>query len=212
MTHNVADNVLGKIARQQNDLFRRVREGSLNPEVISVQLQKLIQGVATIPIRPWIVVNCYYMGGCIPLEEAIRNRTEYSFSTEKEHDLSIGIGSAWWDVTLVKLWSSDLNQKGKSACAVSMEAQMLGLKLCKPDVAMYFCLNYNLKLGQRLMMPLYGYENGIHEPKQCAEFRYKPEGSDRHQVRGVNVQECGVGEDLSWIFELNKKWARPENG
>ncbi len=40
----VADEVLGKIARQENDLFRRVRERTLNPESVSRGLQDLIEG------------------------------------------------------------------------------------------------------------------------------------------------------------------------
>ncbi len=40
----VADDVLGQIARRQNDLFRRVREGSLNPDVILAGLQKMTEG------------------------------------------------------------------------------------------------------------------------------------------------------------------------
>lgn len=44
MTQQVADEVLGKIARQENDLFRRVREGTLNPESVSRGLQDLIEG------------------------------------------------------------------------------------------------------------------------------------------------------------------------
>lgn len=44
MTQRVADDVLGKIARQQNDLFRRLREGSLDPSAISRELQRLIEG------------------------------------------------------------------------------------------------------------------------------------------------------------------------
>jgi len=40
----VADDVLGKIARQQTDLFRRVREGSLDPRYVSASLQDIIEG------------------------------------------------------------------------------------------------------------------------------------------------------------------------
>ncbi len=46
MTH-VADEVLGKIARQQNDLFRRVKEGTLDSEDVSRCLQDLIEGKDT---------------------------------------------------------------------------------------------------------------------------------------------------------------------
>jgi len=43
MTKVADDAMLGKIARQQNDLFRRVREG-LDPDLVSRGLQKLIEG------------------------------------------------------------------------------------------------------------------------------------------------------------------------
>lgn len=43
MTH-VTDEILGKIARQEHDLFRRVREGTLDPEKVSRGLQDLIEG------------------------------------------------------------------------------------------------------------------------------------------------------------------------
>jgi hypothetical protein len=38
----VADDVLGKFARQQNDWFRRVREGSLDPEEVGRAVQNVI--------------------------------------------------------------------------------------------------------------------------------------------------------------------------
>lgn len=43
MTKVADDAMLGKIARQQNDLFRRVREG-LDPELVSRGIQNLIEG------------------------------------------------------------------------------------------------------------------------------------------------------------------------
>lgn len=43
MTH-VADEELGKIARQYHDLFRRVREGSLDAHLVSEGLQGVIEG------------------------------------------------------------------------------------------------------------------------------------------------------------------------
>lgn len=53
MTSSVTDEKLGGIARQQNDLFRRVREGTLPPDQISMGLQALIEGrfggAATVP-------------------------------------------------------------------------------------------------------------------------------------------------------------------
>ena len=43
MTTKVADEVLGKVARMQNDLFRRVREGSLEPSMVVRKLQDIIE-------------------------------------------------------------------------------------------------------------------------------------------------------------------------
>jgi hypothetical protein len=42
MTIHVADDILGEFARQQNDWFRRVREGSLDPEQVAEVVQQLI--------------------------------------------------------------------------------------------------------------------------------------------------------------------------
>lgn len=42
MTSVVADDVLGRFARQQNDWFRRVREGSLDPEEVGRVVQEVI--------------------------------------------------------------------------------------------------------------------------------------------------------------------------
>lgn len=42
----VTDEQLGRIAKKQADLFRRVREGSLNPETVLVALQPIIEGGA----------------------------------------------------------------------------------------------------------------------------------------------------------------------
>ncbi|MEK9134733.1 MAG: hypothetical protein AAB451_00275 [Patescibacteria group bacterium] len=42
MTTIVADEVLGRFARQQNDWFRRVREGSLDPEEVGRVVQSVI--------------------------------------------------------------------------------------------------------------------------------------------------------------------------
>jgi len=39
----VADDVLGQLARKQNDLFRRVREGTLDPKVVLARVQEIIQ-------------------------------------------------------------------------------------------------------------------------------------------------------------------------
>ncbi len=214
MTHSVEDSVLGKIARQQNDLFRRVREGSLNPDVVSAQLQRTIQGVAMMPIRPWIVVKWRYSSGStgsgsITLENRIRTETEYCFPKTEVNDLSIGVGTEYWDVTLAKLSSRDLGVEGKDACEVSRQAQSFGLKLCDPQVALYFCLNYKLRRGEHLVMPLYGFERDGINPTQCADYQYRPEGCEgKHRVIGVDPHKCGVGINQNWIFELSKKWAR----
>ena len=42
MTAIVADEVLGKFARQQHDWFERVRKGSLDPEEIALAVQNII--------------------------------------------------------------------------------------------------------------------------------------------------------------------------
>ena len=60
MTRQVADEVLGKIARQQHDLFRRVREGTLNPESVSRGLQNLIEGRFTNDIDNTYLVTVNY--------------------------------------------------------------------------------------------------------------------------------------------------------
>jgi len=67
MTQQVADEVLGKIARQENDLFRRVREGTLNPESVSRGLQDLIEGRFTNNVSYFITINYD-----LSVEEAVR--------------------------------------------------------------------------------------------------------------------------------------------
>lgn len=42
MTGIVADEVLGRFARQQHDWFERVRKGSLDPEQVAAAVQKII--------------------------------------------------------------------------------------------------------------------------------------------------------------------------
>ena len=42
MTRTVSDEVLGAFARRQHDWFRRVREGSLNPEEVARGVQQII--------------------------------------------------------------------------------------------------------------------------------------------------------------------------
>lgn len=44
MTYNVTDEQLGRLARQLADLFRRVREGTLDPQQVYIGLQHVIQG------------------------------------------------------------------------------------------------------------------------------------------------------------------------
>jgi len=44
MTDNVADEVLGRFARQQHDWFERVRKGSLDPEKVMRAVQEMIDG------------------------------------------------------------------------------------------------------------------------------------------------------------------------
>lgn len=54
MTVHVADDILGRFARQQHDLFERVRKGSLNPEKAMKLMQTLIDG-GQFPI--WKTIN-----------------------------------------------------------------------------------------------------------------------------------------------------------
>lgn len=215
--HSVADDVLGKIARQQNDLFRRVREGSLDADVVSAHLQSTIEGIAMMPIRPWIVVEWRYSAGstgsgAITLENRVRTETDYCFPGTGDIRLSIGVGTEYWDVTLARLSSRDLGVEGKDACEVSRKAQSLGLKLCDPQMVDYFCLSYNLRRGEHLVMPLYGFGKDGINPTQCADYQYRPEGCDgKHRVIGADPRKCGVGVNQTWIFELSKKWAQPGN-
>lgn len=46
----VADDLLGKIALRQWELFRRVKEGTLNPEVVLSEIQCMIQGEIALPV------------------------------------------------------------------------------------------------------------------------------------------------------------------
>jgi hypothetical protein len=201
----VADSVLGKIARQQNDLFRRLREGSLNPAIVSAQLQDAIQGNFTVGQVPvWMVVRQRRTMSAFYIDRDIKAKTSYSLP----EDLSIGVGSDSYDVTLVKLRSSDLKAKGANAIVICDIAQNnFGLQLCQPDLALHLCLQYDLKKGECFIMPFYGFSSTSTDPGQCALFQYKPEGNNgRHKVFGVKPLECGVGLDPEWVFQLNRKW------
>lgn len=207
MTHAVADNVLGKIARQQNDLFRRIREGSLNPAIVSVQLQEAIQGNFTITqIPPWIVVYQRRMGGAYKLDQALERKGKYCFPNT--NPLSISVGSDDWDITLTRLRSSDLKAKGKDACEVCERAQDLGLTLCHPEAILHLCLQYDMKRGEHFVVPLYGFSSTSREPGQCADFLYKPSTSNkgRHCVMNNQPKQCGLGADVEWVFQLKKEW------
>lgn len=206
MTQNVADNTLGKIARQQNDLFRRIREGSLNPAIVSAQLQDAIQGNFTIKQIPiWMIVKQRWMGGSIQVDRAIETKTQYS--APDDNKLPINIGSFSCDWTLVRLKSSDLKAKGKDACYVCKQAQVLGLKLCEPEVCPFLCLQYDMRRGERFIMPFYAFSDKWSDPKICADFQYKPTGNNgRHLVSAAKPLECGVGIDQEWIFLLDKKF------
>lgn len=204
MTQSVADNVLGKIARQQNDLFRRIREGSLNPAIVSAQLQDAIQGNFTLAQVPvWMVLGQRRTRGACYIDQDIKQRTNYSLP----EDLQIGVGSDSYDITLVKLRSSALKLKGKDAVCVCKQAQVLGLQLCQPDVSLHLCLKYDLRRGETFIMPFYGFSSTSNDPGQCAVFQYKPEGNNgRHRVFGVKPLECGVGLDPEWVFQLKREW------
>lgn len=58
-TQVVADEKLGAFARRQNDLFRRVREGSIPFDQAFAGLQDLIEGnFGAIPVGPRRVIDC----------------------------------------------------------------------------------------------------------------------------------------------------------
>ena len=76
----VADETLGKLARQQNDLFRRVREGSLDPERVFAGVQAIIEGnfPETIPVsRAW------YVSPEQQLEKVRQLNSEYKWGFEE---------------------------------------------------------------------------------------------------------------------------------
>lgn len=61
-THVVTDEKLGVLARRQNDLFRRVREGTLPIEAVLRALQDTIEGnFDAIPVGPRRLIDCDVM-------------------------------------------------------------------------------------------------------------------------------------------------------
>lgn len=203
MTQAVDDKDLGKIARQQNDLFRRIREGSLNVAIVSAQLQEAIQGnftLAQIPV--WVVLGKRCTGGCFEIDREIRNKTRYDCSLV---DTLVGISSQWWNTSLIRLRSSDLKAKGKNALFVCEQALKLGLHLCHPETYLHLCLQYDMKKGERFVMPLYGFSSTSEAPRTCAEFRYKLVGKKFHTVTTIKPELCGVDDDLEWVFQLEKR-------
>ena len=93
MTRVVADDILGKLARQQNDLFRRVREGSLDVELVSTQLQQIIEGRFSVPmeeIAPFAdqirAGNYGHLYGFAKNPEDIKGQTYHSVTSETELD------------------------------------------------------------------------------------------------------------------------------
>lgn len=205
MTHNVADDALGKIARQQNDLFRRIREGSVNPEIASRQLQDAIEGNFTIQQVPiWKVVKQRRYGGAVYIERLVHHSTDY-----KVEGLNISVGSDEYDITLVRLKSSELRQRGKNALEVCKRAQEMGLTLCWPEVTLHLCLQHKMEPGERFVVPLYGFSSTSKDPGQCAVYKaQKTPGADykRDLVSGMSPEECGANEDVNWVFQLKKVW------
>src|SRR3989338_475681 len=57
---NVTDEQLGKLARQQADLFRRVREGSLDPASVTRGLQEVIAGKYKTVLEPFSSIEVQY--------------------------------------------------------------------------------------------------------------------------------------------------------
>jgi len=204
MTHSVADDVLGKIARQQNELFRRIREGSLNPAIVSKQLQDAIQGnfgLQHIPV--WLVVKQRRKGGVCYIDAEIQQKSNYVF----KDGLSIGVGSDEYDVTLIRLKSSDLKLPGKNALEVCRRAQEIGLELCQPEITLHLALQYDMKSNERFVVPLYGFSDVNNDPGQCALFESCTPGTrERHIVSGMKPEQCGVREDVDWVFQLKRVW------
>lgn len=196
----VTDEALGKIARQQYELFRRVREGTLNPGIVSKQLQDTIQGnfmLSQIPI--WVSMKQRPTKGAYYIERDIQKKTNYSLPK----DLTIPVGTDSYNISLARLRSSDLGAKNKSALEVCRSAQSLGLQLCQPDLILHLCLQYEMKEEESFIMPLYGFSSKTNAPGQSAVFQCGGEG-EKHKIFGVDPQKCGVLANPEWVFQLKR--------
>jgi hypothetical protein len=52
--HSVTDEQLGRLARKEHELFRRVRDGTLPVDHVLTELQRLIEGSFQLPAQPWV--------------------------------------------------------------------------------------------------------------------------------------------------------------
>lgn len=201
MTHAVADDVLGKIARQENDLFRRIREGSLNPGIVSAQLQEAIEGNFTLAHVPvWVVLKERPTRGSIQVDREMIEKTRYNTTLV---DTMVGISSQWWTTRLVRLRSTDFKAKGKDALVICEQALKLGLKLCHPETYLHLCLQYNMTKGEHFVMPFYGFSSTSNAPRTCACFNYTSTvKNSRPTVATTKPEECGVDADLEWVFQM----------
>ena len=108
MTQQVSDDVLGRFARQQNDWFRRVREGALDPEVVARSIQAIIdEGQDSTPFTlsdPYTVTVPYT--GSTTVAELIKlgnydwandNITDEHFPQKQEGEESVDIVLAHFD-------------------------------------------------------------------------------------------------------------------
>jgi len=89
MTQQVSDEVLGRFARQQSDWFRRVREGSLNPETVSRLVQEIIDEgqeaeMNVLPAQAGYLITVQYRGG--KTISSLLRAGEYDWTNENLND------------------------------------------------------------------------------------------------------------------------------
>jgi len=95
----VADEVLGKVARQQHELFRRVKEGTLDPALVSRGLQDLIEGRFAVNSDIYAISANYDLS----VEKAVK-AGKYDWSNSDittKHFPSSRKGAAELEITLV---------------------------------------------------------------------------------------------------------------
>ncbi len=71
----VADDILGKLARQQNDIFRRVRDGSLDPNKVFLQHKRMIG-------RVYDVFTCITFSAALGFGQFDVQQISHKFSQE----------------------------------------------------------------------------------------------------------------------------------